>query len=454
MASIAPGGVRSDRYLRLLLVLLVSATFFEGYDSSILALLLGDIQATFAVPESTLGLARGVIELGSFAAFFLTRLADRYGRRPLLLWSVIGYTVMTALTAFTFDIWSFTLCQFGARVFLGAEYAVAVTMIVEEFPATRRGRALGTLLACAAVGVIVIGLMLLFGVQDGPLEWRTLYLVGLLPLVLLSFLRRRIEETQRFTAEHARRHGVPTAASHPLAAPIESAGPLDADIEPPLDLAPHPEPAASFWEPWTAPYRRLLLVVGLIHLGRSLPLFASTAWWAFYAERERGFTSAEVGFYIIFAYGLGVVGYWACGVLMERIGRRRTAILYFAMGAGWSVVLFQVDSKPLSFLALILAVFFGLGVAPVMGAFATELFPTRIRSQAAAWVRNIFEIAGFIGGPLLVGVLGDHGRGAVGSIGDSVSLLMLMWLPGVYLVWRYIPETAGLELEDVHGAVH
>ena len=413
---------RSDQYLRLMLVLLVSATFFEGYDSSILALLLGDIQATFSVPESTLGLARGLIELGSFAAFFFTRLGDRWGRRPLLIWSVLGYTVMTALTAFTWDIWSFTFFQFAARVFLGAEYAAAVTMIVEEFPAARRGRALGTLLAFAAAGVIVIGFLLLLGVQDGPLEWRTLYLVGLLPLVLLSVFRRRIKETARFEEERGRR-----------------------------DRGESTE-GVSFWAPWRAAYRRRLIAVGIIHLGRSLPLYASTAWWAFYAERERGFTSAEVGFFIIFAYGLGIVGYWACGFFMERWGRRPTAIAYFLLGAGWGIVLFQVASKPVAFVALILAVFFGLGAAPVMGAFATELFPTGIRSQAAAWVRNVFEIAGFIGGPLVVGVLGDHASGVVGSIGDSVSLVMLMWLPGVLLVWRYIPETKGMELEDASAA--
>lgn len=415
---------RSPKYLKMLLVLLVSATFFEGYDNSILSLLLGDIQNTFQVPESTLGWARGVIELGTAAAFFFTRLGDYLGRRKLLLWSVVGYTVFTALTAFSWDIWSFTAFQLLARVFLGAEYAAAVTMVVEEFPAQRRGRALGTLLACAALGVIVIGVLLQLGVQDGPLEWRTLYLIGLFPLFLLSIFRRRIKETRRFIEEQQRQAD-------------DGAGGV---IKRP-----------SMWESWRPSNRRMLLAVGFIHFARSLPLIGSTAWWAFYAERERGFTSAEIGFYIIFAYGLGVVGYVVCGRLMERIGRRPTATLYFLMGAFWAVVLFQVESKTLAFPALILAVFFGLGAAPVLGAFASELFPTDVRAQSAAWVRNIFEIGGYVFGPVLVGVLGDHTTGAVGSIGDSVSLLMVLWLPGIFVVWRYLPETRGMELEDITG---
>jgi putative MFS transporter len=420
-ATAPDGGRRSPAYLRTLLVLLVSATFFEGYDGSILSLLLADIQNTFHVPEATLGTARGIIEAGAVAAFFFTRLGDRIGRRRLLLWSVVGYTLMTALTAFSWDIWSFTAFQLLARVFLGAEYAAAVTMVVEEFPSERRGRALGTLLACAALGVIVIGILLQTGVQDSPLEWRTLYLVGLLPLVLLSFFRRRLKETHQFEQLKASRERGEV------------------------------EHAPSFWSPWRRDNRRMLVVVGIIHLGRSLPLVASTSWWAFYAERERGYTSADVGFFIIFAYGLGVLGYVVCGRLMERIGRKPTAIAYFLLGAFFAAALFQTDSKALAFPLLILSVFFGLGAAPVMAAFSSELFPTDIRAQSAAWVRNIFEIAGFIGGPILVGRLGDHATGAIGSIGDTVSLLMLIWLPGVFLVWRYLPETKGMTLEQIHA---
>src|SRR3954470_22920532 len=138
-----PALERDDGYLRLLLILLVSAAFFEGYDSSILSLLLPNIQSTFRVSEAALGITRIPIELGLFVAFFVTRLSDRAGRRPLLLWSVVGYTAFTALTAFSWNICSFAGFPFASRVFLGAEDAVGITVIVEECPAGRRGRALG-----------------------------------------------------------------------------------------------------------------------------------------------------------------------------------------------------------------------------------------------------------------------------------------------------------------------
>jgi len=85
----------------------------------------------------------------------------------------------------------------------------------------------------------------------------------------------------------------------------------------------------------------------------------------------------------------------------------------------------------------------------VLSAFGTELFPTEIRGQAAAWVRNWFEIAGYVFGPALVGILGDHATGAIGNIGDTVSLLMIMQLPGIFLIWRHMPETKGRELDEL-----
>jgi putative MFS transporter len=408
---------RDPRYLKLLLILLVSAAFFEGYDSSILALLLPNIQSSFSVSEATLGLTRIPIELGLFAAFFVARLADRLGRRPTLLWSVVGYTVFTALTAVSWDIWSFALFQFASRVFLGAEYAIGVTMIVEEYPADRRARALGTLLTFSALGTIAVGLLLGAGLADTSLDWRAFYLVGLLPLLVLSVFRRRLKETRRFEEVKAGR------------------------------LAEDPKP--SMLVPWRKQYRRNLLVVGMAHMFRSIPLFGSTAWWAFYAERERGFTSNQVAIYIISAYGLGCLGYYICGRTMERIGRRPTAMIYAVGAISFSILLFQTTSKGISFFALLFAVFFGLGMAPVMSAFATELFPTEIRGQTAAWIRNVFEIAGYVFGPAIIGILGDHKSGAIGNVGDTVTALMLLQIPTLYLFWRYMPETKGHVLEDV-----
>lgn len=90
--------------------------------------------------------------------------------------------------------------------------------------------------------------------------------------------------------------------------------------------------------------------------------------------------------------------------------------------------------------------FFGIGVAPVLSAFATELFPTAIRAQASAWIRNGFGNAGSVLGPAIVGVVGAA-SGLLGSIGAAVSVLALVYLIVVPIIWLTIPETRDLALE-------
>jgi putative MFS transporter len=393
---------------------LVSAAFFDGYDGSIIGLLLPQIQHSFQLSESTLGATRLSALFGALLGFLVARSSDRVGRRPVLLWSVVGYTLFTALTALSWSFGSFMVFQFGAGIFIGSELAVSITMVVEEFPVGRRARALGTLLAFNAVGAVAVAVGLAVGLQRTGLGWRAFYLVGLVPLVVVGILRRGIAETAQFDRLRARRQQGQAQRSVPWMAP------------------------------WAPGHRRTLATVGVIHVLRGIPQSAATAWWVFYAERERGYSPGRVALFVIVAYGVGTFGYVSCGRCMERYGRRPTALAGFAAGLGCTVVLFQTAEPILSFFALLGAVFFGLGMSPVMSAFTTELFPTEIRGQAAAWIRNIFDISGTIVGPLAVGVLAG---GPIGGIGNAVTLLAVLWLPAAWLVWRYLPETRGLDLE-------
>ena len=419
----SPSPARDRRYLRSLLWLLVSVSFFEGYDGSILSLLLPDVQASFRASEALLGVVRIPIELGLVVAFALTNLADRIGRRRLLLWSVIGYTLFTALTAVSWNIWSFAFFQFGSRVFLGAEYAVALTMIAEEYPPETRGRALGTLTTSDAFGAILVALLLGARLNESSLGWRAFYLVGLGPLVLLGFLRHRIRETKRFEDLAARR----AAGLEPL--------------------------RQSLLEVWRPGMRRDVVLIGVIHLLRSLPLYATTAWWAYFAERERGYSNLRVAITILVAYGVGCLGYYLCGRLMDTVGRRPTAIGFLLGSVVFALLEFQTTNNTVGFFALAFAVAFGLGSRPALSAWVAEMFPTNVRSQAASYTRNLFEVSGLVFGPALAGILGDHKSGLIGNIGDTVSLFVLLQLPAAYLVWRHLPETKGIDLDEVDREV-
>jgi MFS family permease len=160
------------------------------------------------------------------------------------------------------------------------------------------------------------------------------------------------------------------------------------------------------------------------------------------------------GIYLAGAGVLGAAGFLIAGRLMERWGRKPTFIAYTAATAVFGIWLFQTTNVPLMFPLLCLAIFFGLGSGCMTSAFATEFFPTYVRSRAAAWCRYAFEIPGGMLGPFIVGVLGDHTTGAIGSIGDAMTAVLIATLvPVLTIAGLYVGETKGLDLAALDEAL-
>ncbi|MGH2556910.1 MAG: MFS transporter [Actinomycetota bacterium] len=415
-ATTSPAAQRGPRYRRKLLWLLSVATFFEGYDTFVIALVLPLILADLGGSESQAGALRAVVGVGEVLGFLLAAQADRLGRKRLLLITIVGYTAGTALTAIAPNLVWLTGAQFLAHIFLAGEWAVAITIVVEDFPAAERGRGLGIVTSMNTLGGIFVGVLAFLGLQHSPLDWRTFYVVGIVPLVLVFFARRGMLETERYSAVRA----------SPAAATLDH---------------------TSLREPWRPEYRRNLMAVGLMHFFRFSAVSAAAFWWPYYAQQEVGMSLSLSGLYLALAGILGVAGFIVAGRLMDRWGRRPTFILYMVATLVFGVWLFQIHSA-LAMLPLIcLGIFFGLGSGCVTSAFSTEFFPTYVRTRAAAWARNAFEIPGGIVGPLVVGLLGDHRTGPIGDIGDSMSVLLVATLiPVLFIAWRYIGETRGVDL--------
>lgn len=423
-ASTAGPG-QSPSYRRLLFALLIPAALFDSYDGQLRALLLHQIQRSFHVGVASLGLVNIPIGAGQFVAFFVVLGADRWGRRPVLLWSIIGYTVFTTLTACSWNLWSFAAFQFGAQVFIGAEFGVAVTLLAEEVPRAERGRALSRLLLFSPLGAILAGLLLAIGLLHNPIGWRMFFLVATIPLVIAAVGRRHLRESSAYAAADRSDSG---------SRPVHTS----------------PERIQRLIAPWRGPARTPLTAVCAIAFLQGLPAAAAIGWWTYYAENQRHLSSSTAGAFYAAAAAVSVGGYLTCGRLMDRIGRRPTAIIYVAGATSFGVGAFQASTPWMMFILLLGTAFFGVGVAPVLSAFAVELFPTMMRAQASAWIRNGAGNTGSLIGPALVGVLGAS-SGLVGNIGDTVTILSLVALPIVLIVWRVIPETRGTTLTDAES---
>ncbi|MCK4178138.1 MFS transporter [Aciditerrimonas ferrireducens] len=412
-----PAGERSRHYLRLLLALLLPAALFDSYDSQLRALLLTQLKASFHVGTAAVGVANIPIGAGQFLAFFLVLRADRVGRRPILLWSILGYTVCTTLTAASWNLWSFAAFQFGAQVFVGAEFGVAVTLLAEEVPAAARGRYLGLLLLFSPAGAVLGGLLVAVGFLHNPLGWRAFFLLATVPLLVVAVARRRLEESRAYLAA---RRAPPARRSWR-------------------------EVVAGAVAVWRTEDRGRVLAVGVIAFLQGVPAAGLIGWWTYYAEHQRHLADGLAGAFFAAAALFSMVGYVACGRLMDRLGRRPTAVGYVLGAVACAVVTFQVADPWVMLPFLLGTAFFGVGVAPVLSAFATELFPTERRAQAGAWIRNGFGNTGSILGPTLVGVLGASG-GLLGTVGNAATVIALVVLPAAAIVWWALPETARRDL--------
>jgi putative MFS transporter len=415
---------RTPSYLRLLLVVLGTATFFEGFDTAISAIVLKDLAESFNIPLDETAQITGPlipIGLGAFGALAVTMLGDRIGRRPLLVGTTFMYAIFTGLTATSQNLTQFVIFQFFARSFLLAEYATAITIVSEEFPAERRGRALGTLTALGALGLPIVAVLHLL-VKDTALGWRILYLVGLIPLVAIGFLRLKLKETERWTAAKA---DGSTMSGHRIRQVLRVG------------------------------HRRTMWMVGALYFFSHFALLGAVAWWPFYAGVTLGYSDETIAVLLGIAYPLGVTGYYLAGRLADRFGRRRTGTVFLFVGMVFGILVFQISDPTLMFPALVLAVFFGFGMNPILAAMAAELFPTALRATAVAFVRSIFGTIGGIAGPITVGVLAGASAAErfpsmplLGNMGDVVGVVALMNIPAAIMLWQ-LPETAGSELESI-----
>jgi MFS family permease len=411
----------ASRYLRLLLALLLPAAMFNAYDGELRAVLLTQLKNSFHVGTASLGVANIPIGSGQFLAFFIVVFADKIGRRPILLWSILGYTLFTTLSAVSWNLWSFAVFQSGAQVFIGAEFGVAVTLLAEEVPPKHRGHYLSLLLLVSPLGAVLAGLLVAVGFLHNPIGWRAFFLLATVPLLIVTVARHRLHESRAFV----------------LAAPGTETAPRRTTRQALVD--------ASLV--WRGKERSRVLAVGAIALFQGVASAAAIGWWTYYAEHQRHFSTGIAGTFFAVAAVVSVGGYLACGSLMDRIGRRPTAILYVLGAVICAVVTFQVSNRWVMLPFLGGTAFFGIGVAPVLSGFATELFPTKVRAQASAWIRNGFGSTGSILGPTIVGVLGAT-AGLIGNIGDAVSVLALSLVVVVPIIWFAVPETRNASLDD------
>lgn len=402
----------TDRQWRVLLALGV-ANAVDNYDGALLGLALPQIQAGLGVADDGVGRLLAIVRLGVLPAVALTVLADRLGRRRLLLITILGFTLSTFATALATDPTSFMAIQFVARAFIAAENMLAIVVIAEEFDARNRGWGIGILGAMGGFGYAIASIM--FSLVDRlPFGWRALYALGVVPLLLVAWFRRSLDETARFSAQRAARG------------------------------------AGESWADALRPLRNLVRM----YPGRMLALGAAIVPFAFVTETamffaskflqdQHGYAPHDVAVMYLTVGILGLVGNIAAGALGDHFGRK--GVLSAGMLANGVAALgfYNLDGwlVPLCWGIMVMTVTMTLVLFAALG---SELFPTSYRSTASG-ARAVIATFGAATGLTLQGVL----FGVSGSHAAAITTMLVLVPLAPLVIMLFLPETANRELEEV-----
>ena len=419
-------------------------TLFDAADFALFGAALPAIAKEFHLGPAQAGLLATVGLMGAFVgALFWGTISDYIGRRTAFRATIAIFAAFTGLIAASWSLASLAVFRFIANFGLGGEVPVASTLSSEFMPSKIRGRATGTMMAAFPVGlVLAAGLALAILPHYG---WRALFAIGVLPAVVLVFVRRNVPESVRYLLSKGRTAEAESAVKEieerSLGASAAAAPVMDADLK-----SAHQVKTTSrvtvfeLMKEGRAPRTILLWIVSFCFLWSSngilfmLPTILT----------QRGMPLSQAIFMTLVQAIGGVFGYVACAFLIDRYGRRPVLFLYFFVGAAFHLW-FAMASGLWMFAAIAMVGWVNPGVYGPSTVYAAELYPTHLRATAVGWYFGIGRIGSFLA-PAVVGFMLAQGLGQY-----VLHTFALTYFIAAIAIWMVGIETRGLVLEKITG---
>lgn len=369
--------------------------FFDGYDLIVYGSVLPTLMKEWNLAPDQAGWLGSAALVGMMCgAVFLGSLADRIGRRPVILHGTLLFSIAAVLTGFSTGPEMFGILRFATGVFLGGVIPNIVSLMNELAPAAKRHTMTTIMLSMYSVGSIAATLVAIWILP--LLSWHAVFFVSGISLLALPFLYSQMPESLEFLTSRGQQ-----AAARKL---IHRARP-GADL------------SLVTWTAGREAGRRAVTVASLFHSGRALGTPMIWIAFAMCLLMVYGLNTWLPKIMIAGGYDLGsslqflvvlnigaTAGALLGGWLGDRFGNRKVLVAFFGL-AVVSLVALGLHPAPILLNALLLlAGATTVGTLAVIHSFAADFYPAAMRSTGVSWCSAIGRL-GAIAGPVLGGNL-------------------------------------------------
>src|SRR3984957_791784 len=383
----------------------------DGMDLMAYSFVVPTLMTTWHITGGEAGLLGTAALLISAAGGWLAGLlADRYGRVRILQLTIAWFALFTFLSGLTSSWWQLLFTRGLQGLGFGGEWAVGSVLMGETIRARHRGKAVGTVQAGWAIGwgLAALCYAYLFSLLSPAIAWRAMFLIGILPALLVFYIRRTVPEPE---VHNKTRQSIMAGQT------------------------------VSFLEIFRPDILHITALTSLVAIGAQGGYYAITTWLPTVLKTQRHLSVLNTGGYLAVVIAGSLAGYLVSAHLADWLGRQPTLIL-FAVGLFATVVGYAYS--PISNHAMLALGFplgfFASGVFSPIGAFFTELFPNRLRGSGQGFSYSFGRALGAIF-PTLVGFLS-----ATMSLGHAIAVFAVAAYALMILAVVLLPETRGREL--------
>lgn len=387
-----------SKYQRKVLFSTSAGIALENMDIMFLAFSLSSIISTFGISGTQAGLIATVTNLGMLVGgIFFGLMADKYGRVKVFSQTVILFSIASLLMYFASNIYLVYLFRFIAGIGAGGEYGACMSLISETFPRKHLGKAASTAGIGAQVGAMLAAVLASLII---PLYgWKMLYVIGVLPVIMVLFIRRDLKEPEAFEKNKA------TGRKTSL-----------------LELFATPKIA---WQTIGLSTMVTVQIAGYFGLMNWLPSIMQARLGLSVSGSSLWMVSTIVGMSI---------GMMTFGTVMDKIGPRRSFAIFLICSA-FSVYLLVLANNQWTLIAAAVVVgYFINGMYGGYGAVISRLYPTEVRATANNFIMNLGRAVGGFSSIVIGFLMDNYNLQAVIlflSIIYLISLTVLMTIPGV-----------------------